>query len=70
MALAVGACWSTPLLANTVGKWDECRFARGGNSLGSYSYMIIRDMGILLLLALSAINIAAGAYNPFIYFRF
>ncbi|CAO3354813.1 Probable poly(beta-D-mannuronate) O-acetylase (EC 2.3.1.-) [Azospirillum palustre] len=69
-ALVIGAVASTPLLGRLVrGGLDAVRTAAGGRLLvgtGEALYLA----GLLGMFALAVMSLAAGTYNPFIYFRF
>lgn len=69
-ALVIGAVAATPLLGRLVrGGLDAVRNAAGGRMLvgtGEALYLA----GLLGMFALAVMSLAAGTYNPFIYFRF
>lgn len=70
LAIAVGLLWSTPVFKRA-GNCIEVWLVRSQNAVLFVSgYRVAVDMALLVLFLLSAINIAAGSYNPFIYFRF
>ena len=65
--LVVGVIFSTPL-ARMVGKWRDRTARRGGLVARS---VMAADLGWLMLVYVAAsAMLAAGTYNPFIYFRF
>jgi alginate O-acetyltransferase complex protein AlgI len=65
-ALAVGIVFATPF-AREIGAWRD-RVAT--NSVRG-SFVLLADFSWLtLVLVASAATLAAGTYNPFIYFRF
>jgi alginate O-acetyltransferase complex protein AlgI len=64
LALAAGVIGSTPLLRNLLAG-DGTTASR----FGRYS-VLVRPLALGTLLLLCAMQLAAGTYNPFIYFRF
>jgi alginate O-acetyltransferase complex protein AlgI len=65
LALMIGAVGSTPVLA-TVGRWLD-RFSAPAAEFGT---SVVKLAAMASVLATSAMLLAAGTYNPFIYFRF
>ena len=64
-ALSVAIVFSFPL-APAIGRWRDMRAARPGGAL-----VMTLDVAWLAVLLLAATAfLAAGTYNPFIYFRF
>ncbi|HEY2818018.1 MAG TPA: MBOAT family protein [Casimicrobiaceae bacterium] len=64
--LLIGVVFATPL-ARTIGAWRD----RTSDASLRGSIVIAADlMWLALVLAASAATLAAGTYNPFIYFRF
>jgi len=64
--LVIGAVFATPL-ARTIGSWRD----RTSDASLRGGIVIAADlMWLTLVLAASAATLAAGTYNPFIYFRF
>ena len=64
-ALGVGAIFATPV-APAIGRWRDAVAARPGGAL-----VLSLDVAWLMTLLLAAAAfLAAGTYNPFIYFRF
>jgi hypothetical protein len=56
-----------------IGRWYERRVGsavEGAPALLDLGYALVRDLAVLLLLVASAMLLAAGTHNPFIYFRF
>jgi len=68
LALAVGVVGSAPLLP-AIGRWRE-RLVRDGNQGLDLALEFCSVACVLLLLVASAMQMAAGTYSPFIYFRF
>jgi alginate O-acetyltransferase complex protein AlgI len=74
LALLAGVICSTPVLAliqrlsvQTLVLTARRRWLAGG--LEAF-YAVISAAGVLILLVASAMQLASGTYNPFIYFRF
>jgi alginate O-acetyltransferase complex protein AlgI len=68
LALITGTLWATPLLARRVAliqSWSATRLAHG-----ALVYQAGAGVLHLLLAALCFLQVAAGTYQPFIYFRF
>ncbi len=65
LALAVGIVGSTPILP-TVKDW----IARSNNPAVTYGAAVVELAALPSILVASAMLLAAGTYNPFIYFRF
>src|SRR5262249_224033 len=65
LALTVGVIGSTPVLQQL-----RRRRARVGLELGSAGAGWLRDAAALGLLFLSVLQVASGAHNPFLHFRF
>jgi len=64
--IAIGVVFATPL-ARTIGAWRD----RKADASARGRIVIAADlMWLMLVLAASAATLAAGTYNPFIYFRF
>lgn len=70
LALAVGIVWSTPFFKRLGRSIAGSLDSREGSGLAVVSYQVALDVALLGLFFLCAANIAAGSYNPFIYFRF
>jgi alginate O-acetyltransferase complex protein AlgI len=67
LTLLLAFAGATPF-ARRIGEWREQRAARGG-VLGSM--VLCADVVWLLFVGVAACGwLAAGTYNPFIYFRF
>ncbi|KWZ39723.1 alginate O-acetyltransferase [Burkholderia savannae] len=80
--IALGAILSTPLAISLARDWRERRFPSHSNeplpanilALSAFAqnpnYVYIRLIAVLAILTICAAEMAAGTYNPFIYFRF
>jgi hypothetical protein len=64
-ALAAGILFSMPVYRRFSERWIIPRLASGGVAYGASQLLLIAG-----LLVVSAVFVAAGTYNPFIYFRF
>lgn len=70
LALTIGLFWSTPVF-RLLGRYIDMYWLNVGSSRLSFNcHRALLDAGTLAIFMLSVINIAAGSYNPFIYFRF
>ena len=73
LALIVGLVGSAPVIPR-INQWWENRIARAGTNGIRLGWALSREVAILAacigILALCALKLAAGTYNPFIYFRF
>ena len=65
--IAVGAVFATPL-ARTIGQWRDRTARQGGAKGGTLLAIDAMWLGTVFLAAVTFL--AAGTYNPFIYFRF
>ena len=65
LALTLGTIGSTPVLADVARRWRSATGERGVPVWG-----LARDCAMVGLLLVSAMQVASGTYNPFIYFRF
>ena len=65
LALAVGVVASTPVLSS-IKRWRDNLTLRGSEIGAS----VIEGMAQASILLASVMLLAAGTYNPFIYFRF
>ena len=65
LAIAVGSVASTPVLAS-IKRWRGGLTLRGSEIAAS----VVEAAGQALILMTSVLLLAAGTYNPFIYFRF
>ncbi len=68
LALLVGAVGSTPVLP-ALGRWRE-RLVEEGRTELDLVLEVGSVVGVLLLFVASTMQMAAGTYSPFIYFRF
>ncbi|HYG87019.1 MAG TPA: MBOAT family O-acyltransferase [Azospirillum sp.] len=70
-ALAIGAVASTPVFGRLVrAGLDAVRGETGGGRLLLGAGEVLYLAGLLAMFALAVMSLAAGTYNPFIYFRF
>ncbi|MBI5137191.1 MAG: MBOAT family protein [Nitrospirae bacterium] len=70
LCLAVGAAGSLPLIPR-LADWRDRRRDRGAwGTTAELAFSGTAALALCLLLAASAMGLAAGTYNPFIYFRF
>jgi alginate O-acetyltransferase complex protein AlgI len=69
LALLAGALGSVPWLPR-LAEWRERMRARGERPGLDAALEAAVNAAVAVLLAVSALELAAGAYNPFIYFRF
>jgi alginate O-acetyltransferase complex protein AlgI len=72
LVLVLGIVGSAPIVP-AIGRWYERRVGsavEGAPALLDLGYALVRDLAVLLLLVASAMLLAAGTHNPFIYFRF
>jgi alginate O-acetyltransferase complex protein AlgI len=67
--IAVGVVGSTPLLRNLARSIEE-REAQGRASLATQSMQVAATLALSATFALSAMQITASTYSPFVYFRF
>jgi alginate O-acetyltransferase complex protein AlgI len=65
LAIAAGILGSAPL-GEALSGWRQARPA----AAGSWRWDALITAGLLIVLVASAMQVAAGSYNPFIYFRF
>jgi alginate O-acetyltransferase complex protein AlgI len=68
MALITGTLWATPLFSRrsaALQRWSESHLVQG-----TVVYQAAAGVLHLLLAALCFMQVAAGTYQPFIYFRF
>ena len=68
LVLAVAPIAATPILP-----WIESRLGArvdGGSLATSISLRVLGTSALFVILLLSTLRMAAGTYNPFIYFRF
>jgi alginate O-acetyltransferase complex protein AlgI len=71
LALLLGAVLATPLAARLAERWQAWTTQPSPSGWpGELAFQTLRTAGTTVLFALAAMWLAAGTYNPFIYFRF
>lgn len=71
LALLLGAVLATPLAARLAERWQAWSTQPSPSGWpGELAFQTLRTAGTTALFALAAMWLAAGTYNPFIYFRF
>jgi alginate O-acetyltransferase complex protein AlgI len=71
LALVLGAVLASPLVGWLGERWRAFIQERSPSGwAGELAFQTLRTAGTTALLALAAMWLAAGTYNPFIYFRF
>ncbi|MFX8906902.1 hypothetical protein ABTM87_18910, partial [Acinetobacter baumannii] len=79
IALAAAAVGATPVMARLASDWRmrQAQYSGRGNALAALveadegvAIRLARLIAIVVLFVLAVAFVAAGTYNPFIYFRF